>query len=264
MTGDRPLTLTLSLKGRGDKSFAKQTYNCLPSNPPTFIPSNRRCAFTLAEVLVTLGIIGVVAALTLPSLIQNYKKHVVETRLQKFYSTMNQAIRLAEIDFGDKKYWHSTIFRDPEKEEEWFLKYFSPYMKILKTDIQTYHNKEQLVIYFPDGSILSPSYHSSIDWLFYTSEKCLKKYGDYSQGFGICSFVFNFNPMSKSQTFGCLYDKGFEPYSYHCLLPENTKNVCYGKQNSPDNSVSHRAWCTKAIQNNGWKIPDDYPYKVLY
>lgn len=47
-------------------------------------------AFTLAEVLITLGIIGVVAALTIPVLTQNYKKRVVETRLQKFYSTINK------------------------------------------------------------------------------------------------------------------------------------------------------------------------------
>lgn len=32
-------------------------------------------SFTLAEVLITLGIIGVVAAMTLPSLIGNYKKN---------------------------------------------------------------------------------------------------------------------------------------------------------------------------------------------
>ena len=36
--------------------------------------------FTLAEVLVTLGIIGVVAALTLPSLITNYRRKELETR----------------------------------------------------------------------------------------------------------------------------------------------------------------------------------------
>lgn len=43
-------------------------------------------AFTLAETLITLGIIGVVAGLTIPTLISNYRKHVVETRLEKFYS----------------------------------------------------------------------------------------------------------------------------------------------------------------------------------
>ena len=60
--------------------------------------------FTLAETLITLGIIGVVAALTLPTLIQQHNKKVVETRLMKFYSSINQAVKMAEVDYGDKKY----------------------------------------------------------------------------------------------------------------------------------------------------------------
>ena len=39
--------------------------------------------FTLAEVLITLGIIGVVAAMTMPSLIANYQKKVLVTQLKK-------------------------------------------------------------------------------------------------------------------------------------------------------------------------------------
>lgn len=62
-------------------------------------------AFTLAEVLITLGIIGVVAAMTLPALIQSYANTVVETRLAKFYSTINQAIARAEVNYGDRRYW---------------------------------------------------------------------------------------------------------------------------------------------------------------
>lgn len=46
--------------------------------------SNGQIAFTLAEVLITLGIIGVVAALTLPNLIADYRASVVETRLKNF------------------------------------------------------------------------------------------------------------------------------------------------------------------------------------
>lgn len=38
--------------------------------------------FTLAEVLITLGIIGVVAAMTMPSLIQNYRKKEATTRIK--------------------------------------------------------------------------------------------------------------------------------------------------------------------------------------
>ncbi len=44
----------------------------------------KKNAFTLAEVLITLGIIGVVAAMTLPTLIQKNNNSVVEARLKKF------------------------------------------------------------------------------------------------------------------------------------------------------------------------------------
>lgn len=52
-------------------------------------------AFTLAEVLITLSIIGIVAALTIPSLIANYKKLIYVTEFKKFYSEFQQGITLA-------------------------------------------------------------------------------------------------------------------------------------------------------------------------
>ena len=48
--------------------------------------------FTLAEVLITLGIIGVVAAMTLPTLIANYQKKVIATKLKQTYSILSNAI----------------------------------------------------------------------------------------------------------------------------------------------------------------------------
>ncbi len=48
-------------------------------------------AFTLAEVLVTLGIIGVVSAMTVPSLMQNYQRQVYVTSLHKVYNEFSQA-----------------------------------------------------------------------------------------------------------------------------------------------------------------------------
>lgn len=48
-------------------------------------------AFTLAEVLITLGIIGLIAAMTMPSLIQNHREKVTVTRLKKVYSVLSQA-----------------------------------------------------------------------------------------------------------------------------------------------------------------------------
>ena len=64
---------------------------------------NIKNGFTLAEVLITLGIIGIVAALTMPSLIQNSKRQETSARLKKFYSTMSQALIMAELDNGPIK-----------------------------------------------------------------------------------------------------------------------------------------------------------------
>ena len=61
--------------------------------------SLKSAAFTLAEVLITLGIIGVVAAMTMPSLVQNYQKKALETGLKKSYSVLSQAVqRMIEED----------------------------------------------------------------------------------------------------------------------------------------------------------------------
>lgn len=54
--------------------------------------NSRKIAFTLAEVLITLGIIGVVAAMTLPTVINNVHHKELETALKKQYSTLSQAI----------------------------------------------------------------------------------------------------------------------------------------------------------------------------
>ena len=54
--------------------------------------------FTLAEVLITLGIIGVVAALTIPGLITTYKAHQLRSQFLKSYSTIQQAFKQMEAD----------------------------------------------------------------------------------------------------------------------------------------------------------------------
>lgn len=63
---------------------------------------SRKLAFTLAEVLITLGIIGIVAALTLPSLIQNNQNKELQTALKKSYSAIQQAINQINADTGEE------------------------------------------------------------------------------------------------------------------------------------------------------------------
>ena len=58
----------------------------------------KKCAFTLAEVLITLGIIGVVAAITLPNLMAAYKARVLRSQFMKSYSLIQQAYKMMEAD----------------------------------------------------------------------------------------------------------------------------------------------------------------------
>lgn len=57
-------------------------------------------SFTLAEVLITLTIIGVVAALTIPSIMIEKEKQEIVSRLKKTYATLENARRLTAIDEG--------------------------------------------------------------------------------------------------------------------------------------------------------------------
>ena len=59
----------------------------------------KRFGFTLAEVLITLGIIGVVAAMTIPTLISNTKGAQYRSQFKKTLSTLNQAARMSQAQY---------------------------------------------------------------------------------------------------------------------------------------------------------------------
>lgn len=72
---------------------------------------NLKSAFTLAEMLVTLTIIGVIAALTIPSLNSNVQKNETVSSLQKAHSTLSQATERMRVEYGPigiGKNWPST------------------------------------------------------------------------------------------------------------------------------------------------------------
>lgn len=66
--------------------------------------------FTLAEVLITLGIIGVVAAMTIPTLIQAYKEKQAISQLIATQSIMSRALKLAEEEYGEVEGWDANKF----------------------------------------------------------------------------------------------------------------------------------------------------------
>ena len=65
-------------------------------------PAKRNCksGFTLAEVLITLGIIGIVAAMTLPNITAKYRNRVLKSRFNKNYSILSQALALTSAELG--------------------------------------------------------------------------------------------------------------------------------------------------------------------
>ena len=60
----------------------------------------KKAAFTLAETLITLTIIGVIAALTIPNLISSYQKHTYVVGLKKAYSQLQNAVKMIPITQG--------------------------------------------------------------------------------------------------------------------------------------------------------------------
>ena len=75
-------------------------------------PNKRLFGFTLAEVLITLGIIGVVAAITLPSLIQNYQKKTYIEGLKVGVSIFEQGFKAAMAEDGVDDLADTTMWKN--------------------------------------------------------------------------------------------------------------------------------------------------------
>lgn len=84
-------------------------------------------AFTLAEVLITLGIIGVVAAMTLPSLVAKYQKRVMVITLKKVYTELSQAVLLYKVDDNITDLSNSSLNSDTA-----FENFITKYFKVVK------------------------------------------------------------------------------------------------------------------------------------
>ena len=128
-----------------------------------------RFAFTLAEVLITLAIVGIVAAMTIPTLISDYQEKVTVTKMKKMYSTLTQAYNLYRIENG--------VISTPTWTEEGakiIFGIFQPYLRIMKDcgvddqscmtsfirkqktgveDTNPYHNEYSVIL--NDGSTIS-------------------------------------------------------------------------------------------------------------
>jgi len=214
-----------------------------------------KAAFTLAEVLITLGIIGVVAAITIPTMVSNYRKRVVTTKLQRVYSVMNQAIRMSTAENGSPESWETlgssgTTTATYDDILAWYKKYLGNYLKVSKLEQQP--DTENLLIYFNDGSVLRIANYI-YDMAFYTEAKYLDTN---LRKTGVNYFAFRIFPYRNGKM--DTSDPLFQPYTYNWDGSiESLKNQsifgCY--------TTSNKNNCAKLIQVSGWKIPKDYPYK---
>ena len=96
--------------------------NLFPYSPISLFPC-KRAAFTLAEVLITLAVIGIVAALTLPGLIQNHNEKAWSTAKDLWEKKLTETVRRMNID---------GVMTGHESTEE-FMNTFKNYMKVIKT-----------------------------------------------------------------------------------------------------------------------------------
>ena len=90
----------------------------------------KRNAFTLAEVLITLGIIGIVAAMTLPVLTKKYHESVTINAVQASYSLLQNAYLNLVNDYGSPENWSSQSYVSVMSEN--YLNLFAKQLKFSK------------------------------------------------------------------------------------------------------------------------------------
>ena len=146
---------TSKLKGIHMKNFSETDHASIPlgvfasksvslsdwlrptsKNLAAWLPSRlaaKKSAFTLAEVLITLGIIGVVAALTIPTIIQSYQKQVTVIKLKKAYSALGQIAQKSLADNDVVNFTEETVATQ-KSVKEFFDTYWLPYFNGANVD----------------------------------------------------------------------------------------------------------------------------------
>ena len=222
------------------------------------VTNKKKYAFTMAEVLVTLGIIGIVAAMTLPSVIGKYQKQVTISKLQKTYSVLNQALARSEVDHEDYKYWPIPSQNYPTKV--YFAQYWAPYLNIShicksyqdcgysklrawnsrdgsNTTLGLYDNRDRISFYLNDGVFVMMRFP-------FTANNVFDIWIDINGAKPPNMLGYDMFIMNKARE-GNL--KGFVPYGYGKSY--ETINV---------NCRTAGSYCLAKIVADGWVIKEDY------
>ena len=239
-------------------------------------------AFTLAEVLITLGIIGVVAALTIPTLIANYTKKQTVTKLKQTYSMLSQALTMAQAEHGDTSTWNvnniygtntdGTGSESKEMITEFLNDYLFPNIKVSHNYGYTNWNSIGYDgVYFP----LTDTKRNAAGYIFSMTNDVLILSNIGTSGCqeldsdGNCirwfytniMFTVDVNGFKKPNCYGKdifimkfdVRDKKFGFHNYSNGKRESNLEAC--KLGNGETQV-----CGYVIFADGWKISDDYPW----
>ena len=102
----------------------------------------RKIAFTLAEVLITLGIIGIIAVLIIPKQIQKYNEKEKIIKIKKVYSTLSKAMTSIVEEYGTVDTWNLSKSYIPTEDGEETVDDMS--MVILVDRLAKYVNHKRL------------------------------------------------------------------------------------------------------------------------
>lgn len=184
--------------------------------------SNKRIAFTLAEVLIVIAVIGIVASLTIPTLVQKYKERETVAKLKKVYSLVSQAYNLAIAENGTLDTWglHTSVsdyndeddFAEPDSSfasREKIIRALAKYLKYDKIIIERITSEKdasETAIYLNDGTKLDSFFIDFSQWG--TNEgnsgsKCMAYYGD-SKALqeGCANFIVDINGDKEPNELG--------------------------------------------------------------
>jgi len=247
----------------GEGSARRVNINESTTLSPSPSPSGRvASAFTLAEVLITLVIIGVIAAITVPTLITKYQKEQTVTRLKKVYSTLTQAVLKSKFENGPIEEWYNQETNN--NASDYFNKYWKPYFNVEKI-CTNYSNCNYSAVqpwFFVNGDVYTWSIAQSGDrFFFYLVDGTFVtiQAGAGSSVFSRPNLVIDLNGPKKPNKLGkdvffltTDNDKGVVPYGYNSsydYILNNCKKV---------NSTGY--FCLAKIMKDGWQIKDDYPW----
>ena len=233
-------------------------------------------AFTLAEVLITLGIIGVVAAMTMPSLITNYQKKQTVTQLKKAYSELSQALKASEAEYGTMDSWDFSGYNQQnsaERDEDFTKHYILPNIKTMKVCSPSSNECWADDVLALNKTTKAPPQNGR-DNSFVTASGYSVYYWPDTKGVW---FFIDINGLKKPNIVGrdifrfrlCI-DDGNNAKNY-ALNPYGADRKLYYKNDlingnsnggcNKDNSSSYAGdTCAALIMYNNWEITKDYPW----